>query len=60
MQSTQPQPGRDLPELPPDEPAPQKTEPSEPMHDDGLGKPQRQPGQIDVAAPPGEDATKDA
>lgn len=44
--------GQDIPEVPPAERSPEGEEISPPKHDEGLGKPPRQPGQVDVRRPP--------
>jgi len=51
QQIPKPREGQDIPDVPPAEQAPEKNERETPMHDEGLGKPPRQPGQVDVGKP---------
>jgi hypothetical protein len=44
--------GPDIPEVPPAEHPPEGEEWCPPMHDEDLGKPPRQPGQVDVRRVP--------
>lgn len=48
QQIPKPHKGEDIPDLPPADQAPERNERETPMHDEGLGKPPRQPGQIDI------------
>ncbi|WER50487.1 hypothetical protein CupriaWKF_33630 [Cupriavidus sp. WKF15] len=57
QQTHKPQQGQDVPDLPSDG---QSSEEAQPMHDEGLGRPQRQPGQVDIGVPAKGDAGKDA
>lgn len=51
QQILKPREGQDIPDVPPAEHAPQKEEREAPVHDEGLGKPLREPGQHDVGMP---------
>lgn len=45
--------GSDKLRVPPAEQSPHRVERSTPLHEEGLGKPPRQPGQVDIRRLPG-------
>lgn len=51
QQIPKPREGQDIPDVPPAERAPAKEEREAPVHDEGLGKPLREPGQENVGIP---------